>query len=108
MSNGLIALLLALKIITLQIAVQDMSIQAGVDPALAACIITTESNWDTNLVSKDFDTGLFQIIPPTAEWVAEQMVLAKYDLLDPVTNIRMGLWILKRWPGWFHTIQLCD
>ena len=67
MSNALIALLLALKIISLQMAVREISIREGVDPALAACIVQAESNWDPHLVSKDNDSGLFQIIPSTAK-----------------------------------------
>lgn len=108
MTTVMLALLLALKIITLQMAVHDLSIQAGVDPALASCIVEHESHWDTQLVSRDQDSGLFQIIPSTAEWVAEQMGIESYDLLDPVTNIEMGTWILARFPEWYSTIGLCD
>ena len=108
MSTALIAVLIALKLITLQMAVSHMSERVGVDPALAACIVSHESNWDTNLVSKDQDTGLFQIIPSTASWVSGQMGLDSYDLTDPVTNATMGLWILARYPEWYSTLYLCE
>lgn len=108
MSHALISLLLALKLISLPMAIQDMAIQAGVDPALAACIVTRESNWNPNLVSAAQDTGLFQIIPSTAAWVAEQMGLESYDLFDPVQNVEMGLWILARYPEWYATLRYCQ
>lgn len=108
MSQALIAVLVALKLITLPMAVSEMSARTGVDPALASCIVSHESNWDTNLVSKDQDTGLFQIIPSTARWVAEQMGLDRYDLTDPITNATMGLWILKRYPEWYSSLYLCE
>ena len=107
MTNALLALLLSLGIITTRDVVRDMSTAAGVDPQLSACIVTAESRWDTNLVSKDMDTGLFQIIPSTAAWVATQMGLDSYDLTDPVTNTAMGLWILERYPEWYSTLYIC-
>jgi soluble lytic murein transglycosylase len=108
MTLSLIRLLLALHLLTLPMVVADMSIQAGVDPTLANCIVSHESNWDIDLVSKDQDTGLFQIIPSTAKWVAEQMGLDGYDLTDPVTNADMGLWVLARFPEWYSTLPLCE
>jgi soluble lytic murein transglycosylase len=108
MSNALLALLLALQVITLPLALNDMAIREGADPALAACIVSHESNWNTNLVSKDDDTGLFQIIPSTAEWVAGKMGLERYDLKNPVDNMSMGLWILARYPEWYNTLPMCE
>jgi len=92
----------------MQSALHDMAVRYGVDPVLASCIVSNESNWNPTLVSQDDDTGLFQIIPSTAEWVAEQMGLVTYDLTDPITNMQMGLWILKRYPEWYSTLYLCD
>jgi len=80
----------------------------GVSAELAVCIVENESNWDTNLVSIADDTGLFQIIPSTAEWVAGKLGWDEYDLKDPATNIEMGLWILKRYPEWYSTLYLCE
>ena len=108
MTNALLALLLALGIISTPDMVREMATREGVNPALAACIVTNESNWNPRLVSKDMDSGLFQIIPSTAKWVAEQMGLQSYDLMDPVTNAEMGTWILKRYPEWYSTMYLCE
>ena len=105
---AMIALLLSLNLLPLPVALSHMSTSAGVDTGLAYCIVENESHWDPNLVSKDFDTGLFQIIPSTAEWVAEQRGLESYDLKDPYTNMLMGLWILARYPEWFSTLYLCE
>ena len=106
--NYLVTILLLANMLTLQGALHDMAVQAGVDPQLAACIVTNESHWDTQLVGDAQDTGLFQIIPSTAEWTAEQMGWSNYDLLDPVQNMEMGLWILKRFPEWYKTLPYCE
>lgn len=108
MTNAMLAILLALGIITTPDMVREMAVREDVDPELAACIVTNESNWDPHLVSKDEDSGLFQIIPSTAKWVAEQMELQSYDLMDPVTNAEMGIWILKRYPAWYSSLYKCE
>lgn len=108
MTDLIITVLLAARLITLPMALEEMAVREGVDPALAACIVERESSWQTDLVSKDGDTGLFQIIPSTARWTAEQMHVGDYDLTEPVTNMRMGLWILARWPEWYSTLPYCE
>lgn len=65
------------------------------DPRLLAALITYESNWDPYAIGAARDTGLMQIIPSTAEWIAKKMDLREYDLLDPETNLTMGAWFLK-------------
>jgi len=106
--SWVVVVLLGIKLLTMQSALHDMAVHYDIDPAFAACIVENESHWDPELVSKDQDTGLFQIIPSTAEWVAEQMGLESYDLKDPYTNMSMGLWILKRYPEWYSTLYLCE
>ena len=108
MTNHLIAVLLSLQLITMPIALEHMARNADVDPRLAACIVQHESGWNTMLVSRDKDSGLFQIIPSTATWVAKQMGLTEYDLLDPAQNMEMGLWILKHFPEWYSTLKFCE
>ena len=108
MNAFIVTILLASKLLTLESALHEMALREGVDPELAHCIVTRESNWDTQLVSAADDSGLFQIIPSTAEWVAGEMGIEEYDLLDPVTNMKMGLWILKRYPKWYKTLRYCD
>jgi soluble lytic murein transglycosylase len=79
----------------------------GVSPQLAACIVRNESNYDTTLVSRDLDTGLYQIIPSTAEWAARKLGYVEYDLTNPIQNADMGTYILKHYPEWYSTLGMC-
>ena len=106
--NYLVTILLLANMLTLQGDLHDMAVQAGVDPQLAACIVTNESHWDTQLVGRDRDTGLFQIIPSTGEWAAGKLGYQEYDLLDPVTNMIFGLYILDNYPEWYSTLYICQ
>lgn len=108
MTYALLRLLISLNLLLLPSAVHQMALAEGVDADLANCIVLHESNYNPNLISKDDDTGLFQIIPSTAEWVAGKLGMDTYDLTDPATNIEMGLWILKNYPEWFSTLYLCE
>lgn len=67
------------------------------DPYLIAALIHVESKWREDAVSKKGATGLMQLMPDTAAWVAEQMGIEfeVQDLLDPEMNIMMGCWYLN-------------
>lgn len=107
MSQSLIGLLLALKLITLPVALAVMSAQTGVDQRLAACVVEHESAWNVTEVSTSGAVGLMQIMPETAKWTAGKLGMTSYDLLDPIDNIRIGLWVLKEYPEWYSTLPLC-
>jgi soluble lytic murein transglycosylase len=65
----------------------------GVDPFLVAAIIREESQYDRTAVSRVGAIGLMQIMPLTANAVAQQHRLprpSREDLFDPETNIRIG------------------
>ena len=79
-----------------------------VSPSLAACIVSHESRWDPELVSAAGDTGLFQIIPSTAAWVATKLEYTEYDMKNPLHNIDFGMYILKYYPEWYSTLYLCE
>jgi soluble lytic murein transglycosylase-like protein len=90
--------------------VREMSLAAGIDPALAACVVTYESGWDTMRRGMLKERGLFQVLPSTAIWVATKLGWQDFTLDwldDPVKNIEMGLWILERYPEWYSTLRLC-
>jgi soluble lytic murein transglycosylase-like protein len=108
MTYALLRLLISLGLLLLPSAVHQMALAEGVNADLAVCIVEHESHWNTALISKDMDTGLFQIIPSTAVWAAEKLGWSSYDLTDPVTNIEMGLYILKYYPEWYSTLYLCE
>lgn len=68
-----------------------------VDPYLVFSIIRAESGFRTNAQSAVGARGLMQIMPETAEWIAQQRGIKGFDptdLHDPQTNIEFGCWYL--------------
>ncbi|NGZ60052.1 MAG: hypothetical protein CV081_06060 [Nitrospira sp. LK265] len=65
----------------------------GVDPFLVAAIIREESQYDWRAVSRVGAIGLMQVMPATANAVAQQHrlpSLSREDLFDQEINIRIG------------------
>lgn len=96
-----------------------------VDPLLVASVIRTESKFHSQDVSHAGAIGLMQLMPPTAQWIAEQMqeseeqqLLAegsksegsgggeKIDLAQPEVNIRLGSWYIQYLQQRFHNNQV--
>ena len=66
----------------------------GVDPFLVAAIIREESQYDRRAVSRVGAIGLMQIMPATANAVAQRHRLpsvVRDDLFDQDTNIQIGV-----------------
>jgi len=66
----------------------------GVDPYLVAAIIREESQYDWRAVSRVGAIGLMQVMPATANNVAQRLGLpavGRDDLFDQETNIRIGV-----------------
>lgn len=65
----------------------------GVDPFLVAAIIREESQYDGRAVSRVGAIGLMQVMPATANAVAQRHhwpAVGRDDLFDQETNIRIG------------------
>jgi soluble lytic murein transglycosylase len=65
-----------------------------INPLLTISVIRKESTFDPAIGSRVGAVGLMQIIPRTADWIAEQNKITEYDLTKPEDNIRMGTWYL--------------
>lgn len=66
------------------------------DPRLLAAIITVETEWDPHAVGLHGERGLMQILPSTAEFLAEEADLDEYDLADSPTNLMLGALYLSQ------------
>jgi soluble lytic murein transglycosylase len=76
----------------------------GVDPYLVAAIIREESQYDWRAVSRVGAIGLMQVMPATANTVAQQYrfpAVAREDLFDQETNIRIGVRYVEQLLGQF-------
>ncbi len=69
----------------------------GLDRALAAAVVNTESGFDPNAVSRDGAEGLMQVLPSTAEWIdfRRGTQLTENGLFDVETNLDYGCWLLS-------------
>jgi soluble lytic murein transglycosylase len=70
----------------------------GLDPALLAAVIYTESKFDPNARSAAGAVGLMQLLPDTAEGIAARTGGGGFvpaDLRNPEINIRYGCWYLR-------------
>lgn len=68
------------------------------DPLLIASIMRVESGFDPRAISVKGARGLMQLMPETAQWVAEQMGMDAFGLemlFEPEVNVRMGAWYLS-------------
>jgi soluble lytic murein transglycosylase len=91
----------AIKELTLPLEHEDIIRQQakekGVDAALIAAVIDTESKF-TNAKSSAGALGLMQITPAAAEFIGKQSGATTFkldDLSDPEINIRYGTFLLK-------------
>lgn len=84
--------------LSFQDEVKQSSQLYNIDPYLVFAIIQIESNFKYQRVSDKGASGLMQIMPDTAQWVAEQ---AKYppamlgSLEEPSVNIAIGAWYIS-------------
>jgi soluble lytic murein transglycosylase len=70
----------------------------GLAPELVAAVIYQESKFDADAVSSSGAVGLMQLLPETAQGIADRTGGSGWqerDLLDPELNVRYGSWYLR-------------
>ena len=70
----------------------------GLDESLVRAIIKVESGYNETAISRVGATGLLQIMPRTAEWIAGELGVVDYCqemLFDPWVNIEFGCYYLR-------------
>lgn len=77
-------------------AVVEESLEAGLDPLLAAAIIDVESGFDSGALSRRGARGLMQLRPSTMAGEAARHGMAAGDPHDPVVNVRLGIRYFRR------------
>ncbi len=68
------------------------------DPALLAAVIYQESRFDSDSRSSSGAIGLMQLMPETAQGIADRTGGSRYkrsDLYNPEINVRYGAWYLS-------------
>jgi soluble lytic murein transglycosylase len=75
-------------------AIAQWSQQRRINPLLVTGLIRQESRFERKIRSVSDAVGLMQLIPETAEFVADQNDMKKYNLEDPNDNVKLGTWYL--------------
>lgn len=75
-------------------SIEQWSQQRQLNPMLVTALIRQESRFESKIRSVVGATGLMQVMPETADWVANQINLPQYNLEDPNDNINLGTWYL--------------
>jgi len=80
-------------------AVSAAAAQWGLDEAMMYSLIRQESRFIAHARSRVGATGLMQLMPATAKWVARQIPVERYRremLTQPEVNVRMGTYYFSR------------
>ncbi|MDJ1169523.1 transglycosylase SLT domain-containing protein [Roseofilum sp. BLCC_M154] len=75
--------------------IQSWSKDRQLNPLLVTALMRQESRFMPQIKSVVGATGLMQVMPETAEWIAGQINLASYELDNPNDNIKLGTWYLN-------------
>lgn len=74
--------------------IQNWSQQRQLNPLLVTALIRQESRFEAGIHSSVGATGLMQVMPETADFIASQIKLKTFKLDNPEDNIKLGTWYL--------------
>jgi soluble lytic murein transglycosylase len=74
--------------------IAQWSQQRQLNPLLVTGLIRQESRFETQIRSVSDAVGLMQLIPDTADFVAEQNDMKTFNLENPDDNVKLGTWYL--------------
>ncbi|WP_414564652.1 MULTISPECIES: transglycosylase SLT domain-containing protein [unclassified Anabaena] len=76
--------------------IKKWSAERQLNPLLVTALMRQESMFESKITSVAGATGLMQVMPSTATWIAPQIKLdtKAIDLKDPDQNIKLGTWYL--------------
>jgi soluble lytic murein transglycosylase len=80
-------------------AIRAGAARYDLDPALVAAVIYAESRFDEHAVSSQGAVGLMQVLPETAEQIADEsggVTFTTEDLEVPRINVRYGSYYLRQ------------
>lgn len=77
--------------------IQKWSKASKINPLLVVGLMRQESRFQRNIRSVANATGLMQVLPSTAKWIAPQIGedFRDFELTDPSDNIRLGTWYMN-------------
>ncbi|HEY9622077.1 MAG TPA: transglycosylase SLT domain-containing protein [Crinalium sp.] len=76
-------------------SIEQWSQQRQLNPLLVTALIRQESRFEPKIQSSAGAVGLMQVMPDTADWIAEQINLTDFDLNKPDDNLKLGTWYLN-------------
>ncbi len=74
--------------------IREVSAQYGLEPALVAGVVYTESRFNPEAKSHRQAYGLMQLMPQTANFIGSRAGI-EGDYRNPRVNLRMGTWYLS-------------
>lgn len=90
---------------THQDILNEYSVKFNVDPLLVKALMKRESNINADAVSNKGAIGLMQIMPKTAQEIAEQLNIENYNidmLKEPEINIMFGTYYLSKLLSYYN------
>ena len=89
--------------------IEKYSTMYGVDPLLVISVIRAESKFLPTSESHKGAQGLMQLMPETAQWIAESIGdkdFKQSDLAEPAKNIQYGVWYIANLQKEFDDMTL--